>query len=397
MKTMTWFFSGFAAIGLTAGAALAQDAKPVLPPPPPVPAIAAAPAPATAAPAVPAPAPVPPPKAPAPAVAPVVPTVPEVMASCCDACCKFCGCDDCCHGGGVIADFSMMFLKPHWANNPALLAGTIFTGIGTTTVQFEDFDFNMQFVPRVALGYMGACDVGVRTTWWGFAESASRASSVVAISALPLITALTNETLNDGGTVIGTLEARGHLNMNVWDNEVIYALQTGRWDFLLGAGLRYAHIAQRYDAYVRDGTGAVVDTLLSGHSFNGAGPLLTLEIKRGLGDGSIYTLANVRGALLFGTRKNSAGAVGSTVQIGFGSDEGDRIANSNDVFVPVGELELGVGFQRPMGRVRLISEASLIAQSWWNAGNSSRSEFIFTTANEALGLFGFGFKIGVTY
>ncbi|OAI54893.1 hypothetical protein AYO44_14030, partial [Planctomycetaceae bacterium SCGC AG-212-F19] len=299
--------------------------------------------------------------------------------------------------GGVIANFTMMFLKPEWANNPAFFTGTALVGIGTANAQFEDFDFNMQFVPKFALGYMGSGGVGVRTTWWGFAESASRDSAVIAISALPLLSAITNETFNDGATVIGPLQTRGHLNMNVWDNEVIYAMDAGKWDFLLGAGIRYAHIAQRYDAVVRNATtGAIVDTLLSGHNFNGAGPTLGLEVKRELGDGGFYTLANVRGSLLFGTRKNSAGTVGTNVQVIVGT-AGNRVADSNAVFIPVGEIELGVGYQRSMGRARLIAEASLIAQSWWNAGNSSRSDFIFATTNEALGLFGFGLKLGVTY
>jgi hypothetical protein len=240
---------------------------------------------------------------------------------------------------------------------------------------------------------MSADGVGLRTTWWGFAESASRDSSVTAISALPLLSAITNS--NDGA-VIGPLQTRGHLNMNVWDNEVVYALECCKWDFLLGAGIRYAHIAQRYDAVVRNAAGTAVDTLLSGHNFNGAGPTLGLEVKRHLGDGGFYTVADVRGSLLFGTRKNSGGVTGVPAQIGFGI-AGSQVANSNAVFVPVGELELGVGYQRPMGQARLIAEISLIAQSWWNAGNSSRSDFLFATTNEALGLFGFGLKLGVNY
>ncbi len=396
-------------MGLLAGTATAQDAKPTAAPnPASVTAqdtqLTAAPAPATAQDAKPT---APPAPAPAAGAAPIVATSPvlgtspsltgcweNICNSCCNACSNSC-CNNCCDNdprGGFFFNFEMMFLKPHWANNPALFAGTNTLTATAGNIQFEDFNFNMQFAPKFSLGYLGASGVGVRSTWWGFAESASRDSAVEAVSALPLINAIGNSV---DVTAIGNLLTRGHLNMNVWDNEVVYTAEAGPWEFLLGAGLRYAHIAQQYSAAVVDPTGATLDTLVSGHNFNGAGPTLGLDIRREIGASGLFTFANVRGSLLFGTRSNSSGVTGAETDVLFAG--GTRTADSNDVFVPVGEVELGVGYQRSLGRVRLIAEGSLIAQSWWNAGNSSRSDFIFATTDEALGLFGFGLTIGLNY
>src|SRR5947199_180720 len=73
-------------------------------------------------------------------------SAPVVLTS--DSCCDN-SCSD--RGGHAIANFTFEVLAPYWANNPAVLANE--EGGGPALVR--DFTFNMQFVPKISLGYLG--------------------------------------------------------------------------------------------------------------------------------------------------------------------------------------------------------------------------------------------------
>src|SRR5205085_8547250 len=114
------------------------------------------------------------------------------------------------------------------------------------------------------------------------------------------------------------------LTMSVWDLEATEAAQLGGLDFTFAGGLRYVHLAERFNAY-RNRSGVLTttfgsastllvdaDTLESGHSFNGLGPTLAMDARRDIGGGWAL-FGTMRGSAVFGRTK--ARASQATVQV----------------------------------------------------------------------------------
>src|SRR5262249_49501055 len=159
--------------------------------------------------------------------------------------------------GGAYAIVDFQVLAPFWNNNAAYTFGD-----GDFTGQ-KDLRFNMQFVPKITLGFNSCNGLGFRTYWWGMAVGAKDLSNFPTgtgtdtdrISQHPL--GLGFDDVEQGDDFL----VKAHLAMNVWNVEVTDRVEVGLWDLLVAGGLRYAHVAQRYDAFDAFG-----DFLQSGHN-----------------------------------------------------------------------------------------------------------------------------------
>src|SRR5262249_8024945 len=157
--------------------------------------------------------------------------------------------------------------------------------------------------------------------WWGFAVSDTAFTSGPAASAAPL--GLQAVTLRP----TDSLGAFSQLRLNVWDFEATEDLSVGPWSILVAGGVRYAHLAETYNATVRTTAGTPGQELASGHNFNGAGPTLAFAVNRPLGSTHFYLYGNCRGSVLFGTAKQSATLLGGQ---GF-ADNQDASSSSHGV------------------------------------------------------------------
>ncbi len=385
MNKLAMLLSGIGAFGLLAGSAMAQDAKPM----------------------------------PAPAPAPAATTAPVMIGGCDSGCCSSpctTGCfNSCCDnscekGGGLIASFGFWILTPRWSNNPAgYLDNDSFSSPHTEV----DFGFNNQFVPRIDLGYIGSGGLGARIGWWGFSTSSAKTilpnanqTDLTPADPLAIITTGDGEaTFNSNGALL----AQAKLHMDVWTFEAVDQIETGKWDVLLSGGVRYAHVSQQYNAVVTDADGFAA-AILSGHNFNGAGPTFGIEGRRHIGNSGLYLYGNGRLSVLFG-ETNAVAVTG----FGTGATPADAVAaitldsvsstTQERTVIPVGELEIGIGFQRAMSRATLFFEMGFVGQVWWGAGNSSQSNYDTTLASDDgnggrqmsdnLGLIGFSMKAGL--
>src|SRR5262249_46455690 len=155
-----------------------------------------------------------------------------------------------------------------------------------------NFDLGTQYVPRLSLGLVGANDVGFRVSWWGFAtgdhQEIPGGSPLLVSSASPLGLGFTAEPAR-----ILSFFADAPLNLNVWDFEVTYDWRSCAWSYLVSGGLRYAHLGERYDVALIQGTTAA--TVNSGDAFDGVGPTLYFKARRELGDTRVYLFGDVRG------------------------------------------------------------------------------------------------------
>jgi hypothetical protein len=123
-------------------------------------------------------------------------------------------------------------------------------------------------------------------------------------------------------------------------------------------------------------------------------------VNRLIGCTHVYWYGNFRGSLLFGTVKQSASLAGA------GTVDTEDVTSSGHGVLPVGELEIGLGWERDMGTAHVFVRSGLISQVWYEAGNASRSAVAVAPfgapANAAafdsnLGLFGFSVRAGVDY
>jgi hypothetical protein len=172
--------------------------------------------------------------------------------------------------------------------------------------------------------------------------------------------------------------------MEVADLEVIWDLRAGGWSLLFGAGLRYAHINQNYNASwvstpaVDPTQDTYITALESGHNFDGIGPIASLEGRYALGSSGFAILANARGALLFGsgTQSVTLNSIDNDNTGALVSESTLSRSQSTGGVLPMAELELGAEWGQKFGFAQFSIQAALVGQAWFFAGNAANQDFV---------------------
>jgi hypothetical protein len=208
------------------------------------------------------------------------------------------------------------------------------------------------------------------------------------------------------------LTVNSGLRLNVYDVEIARAIVIDRWTFEGSVGVRYADLRQTYAADLfNPGNPALGFDRVERHQretnrFRGAGATISGDMKCCLG-GGFALFGNARGSFLFGRSEQEATQdfIAATTQAF--SAEGSR-----DLFLPVGELELGVEWAYNGRAARWFVQAGLVGQAWWNAGSASvppggtfaSSEIgtppnssVFQASTSDLNFGGFSFRLGVQF
>jgi hypothetical protein len=374
---------------------------------------------------------------PAPATPAPVTAAPVVLQPAEAACCN----PECAHGSHLIGGAGFYVMKAFPGNDPALTISTttfttdVATGSITRTVtpgSIMDFDHKYEVAPIVWLGYVSDSGLGARVRWWHYDESNSLSAvnpqvgpvpppvnGILTFNSLAISSAsvLGLGPVTSFGSVDGPEQvlAANKIRLNVWDFEATQELHSGCWTFGVSAGLRYAMLSQRYAATRlgftgvpplagQDGDGDDVifadsNSLLANHSFNGAGPTASLDIRRPIGGRGLALYGTARGSILFGRNKQSAISLttfraGETVDLA--EDEnidtatGLSMAANHDQVMPVAEVEAGAEWSRQMGRVVPLVRVGIVAQSWFDAGSA-------TSLTGDLGFFGLTFGAGLSF
>jgi hypothetical protein len=295
----------------------------------------------------------------------------------------------------LMGDVGFSIMRPYFRRDPALLLFAETPGPNNNVQRELDFGLGTQFVPRVSLGVVGCNDLGFRVNWWGFATGDHQAETNTATL---FVNAAGPLQLEGGPGDVVTADAR--LNMSVWDLELTQDWQVCQWTFLLAGGLRFAHIAQRYDAAVVDSTGAFISAIHAGHNFDGVGPTLYFKARRQIGCSGLYVFADTRGSLLVGRTKTSIFRTNPNFEVPSLTDTNDE-ATSSRMVMPVGELELGLGWRHDWDGLEFFVETAWDGQIWWETGNSSQVlqgiSNISGGGDGNLGLMGFTLRFGINY
>lgn len=319
--------------------------------------------------------------------------------------------------GHFEAGAGVLLLRPFFTSNPAFTAkitrSSTTSGETTSNTCIAPMDFcsDLEAAPLVWLGYVSDSGLGLRGRWWQLHASSGIDALNSDTSGDTTITSATAGGLSvasPGALLKGrtfpppllalslpvgvvqfrrpplgadALDFESNLNLQVWDVEATQDVRLGHWSLLVCGGMRYAHLSQDYNVFrfnsATNPMNSVLNqdfsTLLSGHNFSGAGPLVGIEAWRPLG--FIHGLAlygSARGAILFGTARQRATLVGTT--------SGDPLGNSTttsdsttvrDTFLPVLELELGAQYTVEVGRLHPFLRVGVESQTWWGAGNAS--------------------------
>jgi hypothetical protein len=323
--------------------------------------------------------------------------------------------------GGWIAGAGVLILQPHWSNNPAYERVGSNAAETLQTNQRVDFDMGAAAAPLIWLGYVGENGFGIRARWSRFYDKSSLSlnspaqgdPTISTYSAYPAGVGFSpvpssSPDYNDAFTFASDL------TMDVTDLEILWDLHPARGSLLFGAGLRYAHLAQNYDAtWVSTATPLAstqdkfTETLVSGHNFSGAGPVVSVEAGYPLGTSGFRFLGGARGSLLFGTGRQQADLLVTDTEGGGNLYSPALTSNSASVggVLPVLEFELGADWGHNLGAYRFAIQTAMIGQLWFYGGNASNTTGAFGSSysqqipnnQETLGLVGARIAASMSY
>jgi hypothetical protein len=293
-------------------------------------------------------------------------------------------------GNSIYGSAGVLLIQPVWQRNAA--AFTIAApGGGPITLNVDDFHWSMRAAPEMTLGVKNCEGLGLRVHWFQFDQGEQRTVQVPAGGV-----GIPANIIGIGAITFGagtSLFTESGLALNVWDFELTQDAQLGRWNMVLGGGVRYAHMNQEYNAF------GVIDlaiippirnSLISGHNFNGAGPSVFLEAHRPLGNQGFGVYGQTRASLLFGSAKHVSHLISQT-----GVVLATATQYETDI-LPNATIELGAEYDRCIagGSASAFFQVGFHSQVWWNAGSAAD---LFGNGDANLGLVGLAIRGGLRY
>jgi hypothetical protein len=324
------------------------------------------------------------------------------------------GCAD--TGGGLSAGVGIYILRPFFSNNPAITTtASIFNQGGTSSVSTtaaiqSDFRYDYSVSPRLWLGYSSASGLGARLSWWRFDQTAT--FDTIHQNIGPVFTTIMAGGLQSFPPAIpgasDVLAIKERLMLDVWDFDITQQWRCKNWWLLGGGGVRLLDMSQSYNASltpvgVPPGFGTHGGFHAS-NNFDGAGPTLFLQGQRALGQSGFGLYASARGAVLFGSGRQTAITVSQ-----FGPATGVTFSNvminqgSRDSVLPVVEGELGAQWARQLGNYNPFLRVGVVGMNYFNVGSAAAnptSSFLIqpNSGNNAnLGFFGLTITTGINF
>jgi hypothetical protein len=324
----------------------------------------------------------------------------EPACSCDDGCCGDGYCDDVYCGdpvgyqprhwhAGFYAGFEATFVKPRFSDNSAF---TLMEADGASFESFTDtqFNYDLEFTPRVFIGWQQSSNLGLRATWWQFDHSAANASASPPANGFGSIDPPSFGTI-DLSTNIPTDAYAAASNLNAYTIDIEATKQSSfcGWDLGVGCGIRYANAEQSYNAQLRDANNGLRGQIDFQHSLEGFGPTISLDAYRPIGyQFSIFCKA--RGSILFGDGESQLIA-GEDLDLT--TPLNTTHSTSRDDLLSIGEIQLGSRWQGRKVRGRSYRPFCSIAMEGqiWNGAGTATSE------DGTLGFFGFNAGAGVSW
>ncbi len=311
---------------------------------------------------------------------------------------------------GIMGGGSVYILKPYINNNTAFI---ITSGVGTATPVQSDEDFNWSFhaAPAAWLGWSSRCGFGFRARYFQFDNDSDDASATLTAAAARTTTIEPPAGLSplvgipprglqspgvflSGGLGEDLLTAGSDLQIRTIDGEATYAYESCHFGLLITVGGRFMHMHQNYHAALVNVPlpgFSEISTLNANHNFEGGGPTTSWTARWQIGHSGLAIFGTARGSLLIGNSHQTAVFTETIVDPIAGNQINQATNTANDnVVIPIGELEGGLEYSRPLGRTRLFVRGAAVNQTYFDAGSSSSKD-------GNLSLFGAQVSVGFNY
>ncbi len=285
-------------------------------------------------------------------------------------------------------------LKPHWSNGNAAVLTQQGVTFGNTPASYgtAQFSWDYQAAPAAWIGYVNCSGNGVRAGFFQYNQNVTGVSTVAA-----------GQTIRDpsqfgSSSTVGTdFVTAQQLQVSMWDLEALRRGCCCDWSWMATAGVRYLYLNQGYQVDQYSPTGVTQFSANSRRFFNGAGPTLSLQARRQVGQRGAGVYGIGRGSLMFGSQNTSAAS-----PINRRADnEGTFPVSAGTSYwgvIPVMELEVGADYQRPMGNTTLVLKTGLVGLAFIDSGDAQSTSFFSGLGSQnTLGFFGANSSIGLTY
>jgi len=310
-----------------------------------------------------------------------------------DICCDDMGCDgpvrcrSCPPRARFFAGFEATFVKPRFENNTAF---SVMEADGASFESFRDteFDYDLDFAPRVFLGWQRNDGVGMRVTWWQFDQEAAIASANPPANGFGAISHPTFGDVDISSVIpTDTFSASSDLSAYTIDLEATKQTSFSNWDLGVGSGIRFARTEQSYRAQLRDTNNVLRGQIDYRNSLEGFGPTISLDAYRPFSSQS-GIFCKARGSVLFGDGESQLTAIeDADLTTPFNTTR----TTSRDDLLSISEVKVGYRWKARKGRgqvFRPFFSVAMEGQIWNGVGNATSEEGT---------LFGFNTGVGVDW
>ncbi len=278
--------------------------------------------------------------------------------------------------------FEFLWMRAHFDQNVAMIVDP---PLGNT---LTPFNYSANLTPRVWLGGQSAVSgAGLRATYWRFDEAAAEERATAVAGATPVYLfvygAGGNLSRNAYADLGETLVSNHSLMLHTLDFEGTQQFSMASLQCLAGFGVRIAEMDQHLRGDVYDATNSLWEVVTNDLSFQGAGPTVSLQIQRCLGNSRLSVFNGLRGALLLSDAHQGI----YEMKDGFANELID-VAEQTEV-LSMGEMALGLQYWQPIGpRAQIFVRGNYECQAWFDVGGpvDSHSTVAFSGIGLATGM-----------
>jgi hypothetical protein len=273
---------------------------------------------------------------------------------------KACGCDTCGDTGGWYTRYENVIVTPYFSRNTAYseFNDNDIDGVVTN----RGFNWDLEYSPRLELGYLDCDGMGWRARYWHFEHSSGirRQFDGNDVTARPIDDPEIGINISDG-----TLDAVHGINLQVLDLEAMKQSKDCEGSLTGSFGLRYVRMDQQYTARDIDPASGDLNGFVNlRHNFEGIGPTVSVEALRRFNCSNWGAYVNLRTSILYG----EADLVGHADRDPSDPEVDSVTASRNEQdLIPVGEMQIGLDYTRGDWFVRV----GLESQYWINGGSAS--------------------------
>ena len=290
-----------------------------------------------------------------------------------------------CTNWGVYVLYENVIVRPYFSRNNAYFLENPSGVDGQRAVMF---DWDYKYSPRIELGWLNDCGVGLRGRYWWFHNDTTldATSPDGEIASWFAEDSVSTDLGFDDAT---SAEFRHKLHIDVADLEAVF--NVCKWTY--SAGGRYLSMDQKY---IATQLAPSTTSFEAKHNFNGGGLTTAVEYFQPVWCGfSLFTKA--RGSLLYGHS--------SFLAINAEGDTAIRSRNKHDL-IAIGELQLGVDWRFSFCDMCSFLRFAIETQYWIGGGaggpgdNAVFDEGNYQSSNPQdshLGFFGFNIGIGLMF